>query len=85
MKNYDKIREDYTPNDRDDDRLRNIKDAMLQLTPAELKIWLTYVEYGTYSDTAKEYNVSAPTAKTYVNRVKNKILDIVKQYDGDNT
>lgn len=71
---YDLIQKDYTTNENDDDTLRNIKEAIDRLTPAEKKIWLTYVEYGTYSDTAREYSVSAPTAKTKILAIKNKIL-----------
>lgn len=72
---YDFIKRDYEPNDNDDDKIRDIKDAIGTLTPAEKKIWLTYVEYGTYSDTAREYKVSAPTVRKYLDGIKNKILE----------
>lgn len=71
---YELISKDYIINDNDDDTIRTIKEAIAKLTPAERKIWLTYVEFGTYSDTAREYSVSAPTAKTKILEIKNKIL-----------
>ena len=59
----------------DDDRMKRIKDALQSLKPVERKIFLTYVESGTYSETARQYNVSVPTAKKYLIEIKNKILN----------
>lgn len=83
---YNLIKDDYLPNDMDDDRLRNVKDAIMELTPAERKIFLTYVETESYAATAREYNVSAPTAKAYILTVKNKIERLMNngKSDSDN-
>lgn len=73
--NYDFIKKDYENNDNDDDTIRIIKEAIDKLSPAEKRIWLTYVEYGTFADSAKEFNVSPPTAKSKILKIKNKILE----------
>ena len=67
--------EDYAVNDKDDDTMVSIKEAIDSLKPAEKKIWMTYVESGSYAATARAYNVSAPTAKSYLTQIKKKIMD----------
>ena len=59
---------------KDDDIMFRIKTNIENLRPMEKKIWMTYVELGSYAATAKECNVSGPTAKSYINRIKDKIL-----------
>lgn len=66
--------EDYTVNDEDDDLMVAIKEAIAGLRPVERKIWLTYAETGSYAATARVFNVSPPTAKSYLVKVRNKIL-----------
>lgn len=78
---FETIKRDYLPNEGDDDKMRSLKEAMECLNPAEQRIWLTYVECGTYTATAKEYNVSAPTAKKYITQLKNKILEHLEEND----
>ena len=73
MIDWKQIMIDYEPADADDDIIRNIKLAIMTLPPQAKKIFLTYVELGSYAAVASEYNVSAPTAKVYVDDVINKI------------
>lgn len=74
-----KIKREYTTeeyvtvNKDDDDRLVNIKEKLLNLKKVERDIFLVYVNEGSYAAVAKKYNVSAPTAKTYINIIKNKL------------
>ena len=46
-------------------------------------ITVDYVECGTFAALARKYNVSAPTAKTYIMRLKEKILNALTE-DEDN-
>lgn len=73
--NYDLIKQDYEINDEDDDVLYNIKKALAELRPMERKIFLVYTELGSFAGVARQFNVSAPTAKTYINNIKDKILN----------
>lgn len=74
-----KIKREYTTeeyvtvNKDDDDRLVNIKEKLLNLKKVERDIFLVYVNEGSYAAVAKKYNVSAPTAKTYINIIKSKL------------
>ena len=63
----------------DDDRMYKIKDAIQALRPVERKIFLTYVESGTYSETARQFKVSVPTAKRYIVEIKNKIISKIEE------
>lgn len=74
---YELIRKDYEFIDMmdGDDRLYRAKDSLNILTPVEKKIFLTYVELGTYSATAREFHVSPPTIRQYVNKVKEKLKE----------
>lgn len=72
---YNLIKDDYQINDDDDDMLYAIKEALTRLTTVEKKIFLTYCELGTYSATARQFNVTSPTIKSYINQIKNKILN----------
>lgn len=69
---------DYDITIDDDDMMYRLKSAIQALRPVERKIFLTYVESGTYSETARQFNVSVPTAKRYVVEVKNKILSKIE-------
>lgn len=69
---YDEV--DYlTVTDEDDDRIVRIKEKLKDFRKVERDIFLTYVEEGTYAAVARRYNVSAPTAKTYITMIKNKL------------
>lgn len=73
--------EEYDITIEDDDRMYEIKSALQSLRPVERKIFLTYVESGTYSETARQFRVSVPTAKRYIVEIKNKIIN---KLDDDN-
>lgn len=70
----DDIEEYVKITEEDDDRMVKIKNNIRKLKPVELQIFMTYVHLGTYAATAREYNVSAPTIKTYINKIKEKIV-----------
>lgn len=74
---YKGLKEDYQITDADDDRMVNIKTALQSLSEVEQRIFLAYCELGSYAATAREFNVSAPTAKTYLNNIKNKLLTML--------
>ena len=65
----------------DDDTLIVIKEAINKMRPMEQRLWIDYVECGTFAALARKYNVSAPTAKTYIMRLKEKILDALIAYE----
>lgn len=73
--------EEYRPTMEDDDRMYKLKMAIRSLRPVERKIFLTYVESGTYSETARTFHVSVPTAKRYIIEIKERII---KTIDDDN-
>lgn len=74
-----KIKREYTTeeyvtvNKDDDDRLVNIKERLMNLKKVERDIFLVYVNEGSYAAVAKKYNVSAPTAKSYISIIKKKL------------
>ena len=65
----------------DDDTLIVIKEAINKMRPMEQRLWIDYVECGTFASLARKYNVSAPTAKTYIMRLKEKILNALTEYE----
>ena len=67
----------------DDDTLMVIKEAINKMRPMEQRLWIDYVECGTFAALARKYNVSAPTAKTYIMRLKEKILDAIMAYENN--
>ena len=67
----------------DDDTLIVIKEAIEKMRPMEQRLWIDFVECGTFAALARKYNVSAPTAKTYIMRLKEKILDALMAYENN--
>lgn len=67
----------------DDDTLIVIKEAIEKMRPMEQRLWIDYIECGTFAALARKYNVSAPTAKTYIMRLKEKILDALITYENN--
>lgn len=66
---------DYlTFEDSDDDALRTLKERILSLRPAERRILLTYIDFGTYSETAREFNVSSTCIRKYINDIRLKLI-----------
>lgn len=74
---YELISGDYLPNpDTDDDRLLRCKTCIQEgLTRVERRILLTYVELQTYAAAAREFNVSRPTFKHYLQGVLQKVRE----------
>ena len=70
---YDLIAKDYLPNDEDDDRLIVTKECIQALSKMERRILLTYVELQTYAASAKEFHVSPPTFKSYLQGILEKV------------
>lgn len=71
------IDEYITPMDEDDDEMLLIKEAISKLNGVQRKIYLSYVENGTYTATAEEFGVSIPTIKTYINNINGKIREYI--------
>ena len=71
---YDLIQKDYVPSfEEDDDRLFGAKECVQALSKMEKRILLTYVELQTYAASAREFHVSAPTFKNYLNGILAKV------------
>lgn len=89
--------EDLTITEADDDMMATIKGTILSMKRMEQRILLTYINEGTYAATAREFNVTPPTAKAYISRLRDKILtaliennertevmlDAIETYDDD--
>ena len=71
------IDEYITPMAEDDDEMLLIKEAISKLNGVQRKIYLSYVENGTYTATAEEFGVSIPTIKTYINNINGKIREYI--------
>lgn len=73
------IEEEYLlHNDEEDDEMYQMKEALKNaLNPLERKIFITYMECGTYAATAKLFKVSKPTVSKYINNLKTRIIDYV--------
>ena len=80
MKNFNEYTEIQIT---DDDTLIVIKEAIEKMRPMEQRLWIDYVEFGTFAALARKYNVSAPTAKTYIMRLKDKILNALADYENN--
>lgn len=68
------IKDYLTFEDSDDDALRTLKERILSLRPAERRILLTYIDFGTYSETAREFNVSSTCIRKYINDIRLKLI-----------
>lgn len=68
--------EDYKPNpDIDDDDMLHIKTAVSKLNSVQRLIFLAYCEIGTYRGLARLYGVSTPTAKKYIEQIREIIFN----------
>ena len=65
----------------DDDTLIVIKEAIEKMRPMEQRLWIDKIECGTFAALARKYYVSAPTAKTFIMRLKEKLLDALMAYE----
>lgn len=75
----ERIEEEYLIHSPDeDDEMYQLKEALKNaLNPLERKIFITYLEQGTYVQTAKTFKVCVPTVSKYINNLKTKIIDYV--------
>lgn len=73
------IEEEYTTHlETDDDEIYWIKEALTKaLNSLERKIWIAYMEKGTYKATAKSFHVSVPTLVKYLDGLRKKITEYV--------
>lgn len=81
------IEEEYLEhNDWDDDETFWLKEGLKNcLTPLERKIYLTYVEEGSYKAAAEQFKVTTPTLTRYVNELKGKLIDYVDTHIQSNS
>lgn len=75
------IEEEYlTHNELEDDEIYWTKEALANaLTPYQRKIYITYLENETYAATAKAFKVSTPTAKKYIDKLTDTIINYVNE------
>ena len=73
------IEEEYiTHNDDETDELYWCKEALKEaVNPLERKIYITYLEQGSYAASARCFKVCTQTFKKYVNKLKGRITDYV--------
>lgn len=72
------IEEDYMEHSpEEDDEMFWIKEALKSMTPLERKIYVTYLETGTYTGTAEAFKVSVPTLQAYVKKLSARIAEYV--------
>ena len=65
--------EDYEFSEDDSDELTALKTSILELSPGERNIFLTYCEKPNVSSFARELKVSPQLLKNYLNPIKNKL------------
>lgn len=76
------IEDEYTEHNlEEDDEVYLLKEALKNaLNTLERKIYISYLENGTYAATAKQFRVTAPTLKKYIDGLKIKILEYVDNH-----
>lgn len=71
---FTKIETEYAPNPLEDtDEIILFKERLFKLSEAERRIFLVYMEEGSYAGTARFFKVSVPTARKYCNKVMEKL------------
>ena len=65
--------EDYEVSEDDSDELAELKAAIMELSPGERNIFLTYCENPNLSSFARELKVSPQLLKNYLTPIKNKL------------
>lgn len=63
----------------DNDEMWYIKEAVRSLNELQRKIFLQYIDCGTYTGVAKAYGVSVPCAKAYVCKVRGKVIEWIAE------
>ena len=69
---FSRIEEEYKPNLEDTDEMLAVKEKLFNLTEAERRIFMVYLDEGTYSGVAKFFGCSPPTAKKFIKRIIEK-------------
>lgn len=59
----------------DDDCLRALREEARSLPLAERRIFIMYVEAGTYSEVAKQLHCSVPTVSKKIRAIKEKLIE----------
>lgn len=78
MINTKVIEQEYMEHlDSDTDEIYWVKEAIKALSPVQRKIYITYLETGTYSKTAKIFRVTLPTVREYVKKLTASIREYV--------
>ena len=72
--------EDYDPCEDDSDELAELKAAIMELSPGERNIFLTYCENPNLSSFARELKVSPQLLKNYLTPIKNKLKQCYQTY-----
>lgn len=72
---YEEYEGDYINYDfiGDDDCMRRVRDEVKRLPLPERKIFLLYLEVGSFTEVAKELHCSVPTASHKVKAIRDKI------------
>ena len=70
---FGKIEQEYFPTLEDDDRMLELKNKLFKLTEAERRIFLIYLDEGTYAGVAKFFGVCNITAKKKVKEIIDKL------------
>lgn len=75
------IEEEYMAHlETDDDELYWTKEAISKMSKLQRKIYVTYLECGSYAGAAKVFQVSVPTLKKYVNNLTAWIREYVCEH-----
>lgn len=62
---------EYEPNEMEDEEpIFGLKKAISALNSVQRKIFLTYVDLGSFAATAREFGVCTATAKKYIKEIK---------------
>ena len=70
---FNKIEQEYYPTIEDDDRMTELKTRLLTLSEAERRIFLIYLDEGTYSGVAKFFGCCNITAKKKIKNIIEKL------------
>lgn len=70
---FSKIEQEYIPTIEDDDKMTAIKNRLLTLSEAERRIFLIYLDEGTYAGVAKFFGCCNITAKKKIKAIIEKL------------
>lgn len=69
---FSRIEEEYLPNINDTDEILALKNIFFKLPEAERRIFMIYLDEGTYTGVSKFFGCSPPTAKKYIKKIIEK-------------